>query len=82
MRRSVSERVDAKYARINKLGQFVAIEEVRVQGASIAVAWYNQLGFHQTSVHRFEAGLTDFVTVERGPFFANGHAPIFGRTLK
>ena len=40
---------------------------LRVQDASIAVAWYNRLGFHQTSVHRFEPGLPAFVTVERGP---------------
>jgi Glyoxalase superfamily protein len=39
---------------------------LRVQDASIAVVWYNRLGFHQTSVHRFEPGLPAFVTVERG----------------
>jgi len=40
---------------------------LRVQDASIAVAWYNRLGFRQTSVHRFEPGLPAFVTIERGP---------------
>jgi Glyoxalase superfamily protein len=39
---------------------------LRIQDASIAVAWYKRLGFHQTSVHRFEPGLPAFVTVERG----------------
>ena len=40
---------------------------LRVQDANIAAAWYKRLGFHQTSVHRFEPGLPAFVTIERGP---------------
>lgn len=39
---------------------------LRIQDATVAVAWYQRLGFHQTSVHRFEPGLPAFVTIERG----------------
>jgi hypothetical protein len=38
---------------------------LRVQDAEIAVAWYQRLGFQQTSVHRFEPGFPAFVTIER-----------------
>ncbi len=39
---------------------------LRIQDATVAVAWYQRLGFRQTSVHRFEPGLPAFVTIERG----------------
>ena len=40
---------------------------LRVQDAATAVAWYERLGFRETSVHRFDPGFPAFVTVERGP---------------
>jgi len=40
---------------------------LRVQDAATAVAWYERLGFRETSVHRFGPGFPAFVTVERGP---------------
>ena len=39
---------------------------LRVDDAEVAVAWYQRLGFRQTSVHRFEPGFPAFVTIERG----------------
>jgi len=43
-----------------------AIPILRINDAKVAVAWYERLGFHRTSVHRFDPGLPAFVTVERG----------------
>ncbi len=40
---------------------------LRIENATRAVEWYERLGFHQTSVHRFEPNFPAFVTVERGP---------------
>ena len=40
---------------------------LRVQDATISVAWYNRLGFQQTSIHRFAPGLPAFVEINRGP---------------
>ncbi|MGH7177975.1 MAG: glyoxalase superfamily protein [Tepidisphaeraceae bacterium] len=39
---------------------------LRVKDAAIAVAWYNRLGFRQSSIHRFGPHMPAFVTVERG----------------
>jgi hypothetical protein len=39
---------------------------LRVKEAAVAVAWYNRLGFKQTSIHRFGPKMPAFVTVERG----------------
>jgi catechol 2,3-dioxygenase-like lactoylglutathione lyase family enzyme len=53
-------------------GYTCAMEEkvipiLRVRDAAVAVTWYNRLGFHQVSVHRFAPHLPAFVTIERGP---------------
>lgn len=40
---------------------------LRIRDHERAVAWYQRLGFQQTSIHRFEPGLPAFVAVERGP---------------
>jgi hypothetical protein len=40
---------------------------LRIESAARAVEWYARLGFHQTSIHRFEPNFPAFVTVERGP---------------
>ena len=36
------------------------------EDASVAVEWYERLGFEQESVHRFEPGMPAFVTIRRG----------------
>lgn len=43
-----------------------AIPILRVQDAATTAVWYEQLGFKLTNVHRFEAGLPAFATIERG----------------
>lgn len=39
---------------------------LRVEGASRAVAWYEQLGFHKQWEHQFEPGFPLFVSIARG----------------
>jgi uncharacterized glyoxalase superfamily protein PhnB len=39
---------------------------LRVQDAAAAAAWYEQLGFTLTHVHRFADGLPAFATMQRG----------------
>jgi predicted enzyme related to lactoylglutathione lyase len=39
---------------------------LRVRDVTAAARWYEQLGFALTHVHRFEAGLPAFATIERG----------------